>query len=332
MAIQYVGPGGSFPTPAGGSDRATAGQAAPRGPVSPGVADGTIAYDTNGKPVYVLADQHWVPYDPRRAPLLESDASTFPISLLRDEYHARPDGTWQHITTGDKLAAAFAPIVDASHNAGHEQLGDKYGANRPNMHKDGTSASATTQASKELNLNETDKKDLKEWAAMIHRSPWLLPKNPADKAAWLELAKSVEDAVRTGDWSVPDRIAGEKPKLGEQITQAMRSWDAYSHNAKVAAAKAHSAASADSVADARKDYTEKTRELERCDEDLKEKKNDLAGLETGRIKTHPLNKEREIDDTKKGIERLEHKKETARVAAALAEQRLKEVEKKAAVS
>ena len=193
-------------------------------PQAAGVADGAIAYGTDGKPAWVLANQQWVPYEAGRAPQPDG-----PISTLRDEYHAGPNGKWQHFTVGDKLAAAFAPITDASHNAGHEQPADKYGASRPDMHKDGSSASATTQAATASQhpgrpepLNNADQKVLKEWAAIIDKKSWLA-KNPAEK----EFAKTVLKAVATGDWS---EVAAMHPAV-PSFRKSLDTWNAYWRNA-----------------------------------------------------------------------------------------------------
>lgn len=224
------------PPPAGAPGAPASGQATPLATVSPGLADGTIARDANGRAIYVLSDGHWEPYDARRAP--KSDVAAISVRDLPGfEYRIDPGGKWRLLTRGDLLKEVYEPMVDASSKAGRSPI-DEHVVDGLDVDKDGPSApaSSSTQARQELkNLDETDKKNLQEWATMIHKNPWLLPKNPADKAAWLELANAVDNAIATGDWSLPDGIADNK-KLGEQISRAMRSWDAWpAHRAEVAA-------------------------------------------------------------------------------------------------
>lgn len=242
-------------------------------------------------------------------------ASLFPVIYK--------DGKVDHAATSEAYEGMKAP-------SSPNRLSTKYGDGAPTPEASTQGASAT-QAPQELkNLDETDKKDLKEWAAIIHKNPWLLPKNPADRAAWLELANAVDNAVATGDWSLPDGIAGQNPKVGEQIGQSMNSWHAYWHNANVAAAQAHSpAASAARVADARKDYETKQQVLEDGENRVNVYKNYLAGLKNGTYTAH--NQAAEIARVTALLPQLERERDEAGYAAGMALEHKHKVEVKEGV-
>jgi hypothetical protein len=89
------------------------------------------------------------------------------------------------------------------------------------------------------NLNAKDQKELADWAGIIHKNAWLLPKAPIEKAAWLALGKAVENAVATGDWHEVDAMVGQNPKLRSEVIHDLHAWHAYwaTHPAQAAKPK-----------------------------------------------------------------------------------------------
>ncbi len=159
------------------------------------------------------------------------------------------------------------------------------------------------------NLNETDQKELKGWAAIIAKDPWLLPKNAEEKAAWLELAAAVNNAVKSGDWKSVDEIAGRNPKLGDRITHEVNKWQAYWHQeSEKTVAKRASDASYGRVAEVRTEAMTKWDEFAAANKEYIENNNYLEHT----LKKFHADDQNEIGRVSRQVEAMRMRAESAR--------------------
>lgn len=200
---------------------------APQPRVSGGLADlsppGPYAFDAYAGTGIGPVDT-WAGHPlPGSAPVTVASLTPFPV-----------------MDTPEKTRAAYQPITDASNKAGHESPIDKHLAGNFDIDKDGKAGATQNASAKEVStqsgstaavehLSTSDKQVLTQWAAIVLKKEysWLLPKNPADRDAWLKFADAVNNAGKTGDWSLPNNIAGRSSDLGQQTIHAMNTWNAY---------------------------------------------------------------------------------------------------------